>query len=122
MAAAEEQPRLHQVIPDREESSGKGLAIHLLFPIGNFSLTLACHLSIIPVREEIMTIEDLASAIRKSRRDQKLRQDQLAAAANVGVRFIIDLEAAKPTAQLGKTLAVLRALGLTLSLVDDHGR
>ncbi|HWA90045.1 MAG TPA: type II toxin-antitoxin system Y4mF family antitoxin [Rhizomicrobium sp.] len=63
-----------------------------------------------------MTPEQLGTAVRDARRRQGLRQDQLAAAANVGVRFVVDLEAGKPTAQLGKTLDVLRALGLRLSL------
>ncbi|MBV9990291.1 MAG: helix-turn-helix transcriptional regulator [Alphaproteobacteria bacterium] len=63
-----------------------------------------------------MTPREFGSAIREARRRQGLRQDQLAAAANVGVRFVIDLEAGKPTAQLGKTLDVLKALGLPLSL------
>lgn len=59
-----------------------------------------------------MTPKDLGTAIRTARHQQRLRQDQLAAAANVGVRFIVDLEAGKPTAQMGKTLTVLKALGL----------
>lgn len=63
-----------------------------------------------------MTPAELAVAIKSTRRRQGLRQDQLAAAANVGVRFIVDLEAGKPTAQIGKTLAVLNALGLRISL------
>ena len=66
-----------------------------------------------------MTPKDLGTAIRKARRLQGLRQDQLAAAANVGVRFIVDLEAGKPTAQMGKTLAVLKALGLELALLRE---
>lgn len=63
-----------------------------------------------------MTPGQLGTAIREARRRQGLRQDQLAAAANVGVRFVIELEAGKPTAQLGKALDVLQALGLPLSL------
>ena len=66
-----------------------------------------------------MTPNDLGPAIRAARRQQGLRQDQLAAAANVGVRFIVDLEAGKPTAQMGKTLTVLKALGLELALLGD---
>lgn len=66
-----------------------------------------------------MTPKDLGTAIRAARRQQGLRQDQLAAAANVGVRFIVDLEAGKPTAQIGKTLAVLKALGLELALLGE---
>lgn len=66
-----------------------------------------------------MTPTELGIAIKNARRRQGLRQDQLAAAANVGVRFIVDLEAGKPTAQIGKTLAVLTALGLPISLGDE---
>lgn len=63
-----------------------------------------------------MTPQKLGAAIRHARREQGLRQDQLAAAANVGVRFIVDLEAGKPTAQIGKIFAVLDALGLTVTI------
>lgn len=63
-----------------------------------------------------MTPKKLGTVIRSARRQQGLRQDQLAAAANVGVRFIVDLEAGKTTAQIGKTLAVIEALGLELAL------
>lgn len=68
-----------------------------------------------------MTPADIGYAIRRERRAQKLRQDQLAAAAGVGPRFLVDLEAGKPTAQIGKTLSVLRALGLNLTLTGPGG-
>jgi len=68
-----------------------------------------------------MTPTELGHTVKNARRRQGLRQDQLAAAANVGVRFIVDLEAGKETAQMGKTLAVLRALGLSLKLTDPKG-
>jgi y4mF family transcriptional regulator len=55
---------------------------------------------------------DIAAAVKAARRSLKLRQAELAAAAGVGVRFLIELEAGKPTVQLGKVLAVLDALGL----------
>jgi HTH-type transcriptional regulator / antitoxin HipB len=63
------------------------------------------------------TAKDIAIAVRTARRRLKLKQGELAAAANVGIRFLIELEAGKPTAQLGKTLAVLNALGLDCNLV-----
>ncbi len=58
-----------------------------------------------------MPPKQLGRTIRDARRTLGLRQDELAGAANVGVRFIVDLESGKPTAQMGKTLAVLEALG-----------
>ena len=63
----------------------------------------------------MMTPTDIGTTIRAARKAQGLRQDELAAAANVGVRFLIELEAGKETAQLGKTLAVLAALGIKVS-------
>lgn len=68
-----------------------------------------------------MTPTDIGTAIRAARKAQGLRQDELAAAANVGVRFLIELEAGKETAQLGKTLAVLAALGIDVSLTLPDG-
>lgn len=71
-----------------------------------------------------MTAEELGAVVRKTRLSQGLRQDQLAAAAGVGVRFLIELERGKPTAQLAKTLAVLDALGcrLEIRLPDESTR
>ena len=63
------------------------------------------------------TTNDIATSVKSTRRALKLRQAELAAAAGVGVRFVIELEAGKPTIQLGKTLAVLNALGLDCDLV-----
>jgi transcriptional regulator with XRE-family HTH domain len=46
-----------------------------------------------------------------------LRQDELAAAAGVGLRFLVELERGKPTVELGRALAVLAAVGLDLQVV-----
>jgi transcriptional regulator with XRE-family HTH domain len=53
-----------------------------------------------------------ASLIRSRRKALKMRQDQLALATGVGRRFLIDLEAGKPSCQLGRSLLVAEALGL----------
>ena len=63
-----------------------------------------------------MTTKELGTLLRATRITQGLRQDQLAAAAGVGVRFLIELEAGKPTAQLGKTLQVIEALGCRVQI------
>ena len=52
------------------------------------------------------------SRIRSRRKALKMRQDQLALATGVGRRFLIDLEAGKPSCQLGRSLLVAEALGL----------
>ena len=63
-----------------------------------------------------MTPKDIGEVIRRTRKAQGLRQDQLAAAAGVGQRFLVELEAGKSTAQIGKTLNVLSALGCSLTI------
>ena len=45
----------------------------------------------------------------------------MAGAAGVGVRFLVELEAGKSTAEIGKALAVLAALGCTLRLEPPPG-
>jgi transcriptional regulator with XRE-family HTH domain len=52
------------------------------------------------------------SLIRGRRRALKMRQHQLALATGVGRRFLIDLEAGKPSCQLGRSILVAEALGL----------
>ena len=54
---------------------------------------------------------DLGKAIRYARKQLDLTQPQLALATGVGVRFIVDLEAGKPTVQLALVLRVIEALG-----------
>ena len=67
-----------------------------------------------------MTTKELGTLLRTTRITQGLRQDQLAAAAGVGVRFLIELEAGKPTAQLGKALKVIEALGCRVQIAVPH--
>lgn len=57
-----------------------------------------------------------ARLIRQTRRDAGLRQEDLALLANVGRRFIIDLEAGKPTCEMGKALSVAAVLGVQFSV------
>jgi y4mF family transcriptional regulator len=63
-----------------------------------------------------LTPAQIGDSVRNARKAAGLRQDELAGAAGVGVRFIVDLEAGKPTAQIGKTLLVLAALGCSFEI------
>lgn len=63
-----------------------------------------------------MTVDQIGAIVRQARLAQGLRQDQLAAASGVGVRFLVELERGKPTVRLGKVLAVLDALGCRLQV------
>lgn len=63
-----------------------------------------------------MTVSEIGAEVRTRRRALGLRQDELAGAAGVGLRFVVDLEAGKSTIQLGKVLQVLDTLGLALEV------
>ena len=53
----------------------------------------------------------LGSALKIARKHLRLNQSDLALAAGVGLRFIVDLEAGKPTVRLEHVLRVIDALG-----------
>jgi y4mF family transcriptional regulator len=63
-----------------------------------------------------MDSNKLGQIVRHERKAQGLRQAELAAAAGVGIRFIVDLEAGKPTLQLEKALHVLATLGCDVTI------
>ena len=65
---------------------------------------------------ELNNTEQLAEYVRMNRKRQKVTQVQLSQLANVGVRFVRDLEDGKPTLQLDKLLQVLQALGVVVTL------
>jgi y4mF family transcriptional regulator len=65
----------------------------------------------------IQTTKQLGHALRAARKQLGLTQPQLALAAGVGVRFIVDLEAGKTTLRLENVLRVIDALGGKLELL-----
>ena len=64
----------------------------------------------------ITDTKKLGEYIKKIRKAQKLTQTDLAIAANVGVRFLVDLENGKKTAQIGKVINVCNALGIVIDM------
>ena len=64
----------------------------------------------------IPTPAALGHAARAARKQLGLTQPQLALAAGVGVRFVVELEAGKPTLRLEHILRVLHALGGNLAV------
>ena len=64
----------------------------------------------------IQSPQQLGAALRSARKHLGLTQPQLALAAGVGVRFIVDLEAGKPTVRLDSVMRVLSALGGVINL------
>lgn len=65
-----------------------------------------------------MDSKALGLIVRRERKGLELLQTELAAASGVGIRFIIDLEAGKPTLQLEKVLQVIRTLGCTVAILS----
>lgn len=70
----------------------------------------------------IKTPTDIGAIIRARRQDRGLSQQALADRAGVSRKFLIDLEAGHERAELGKTLAALAALGLSLEATDPVPR
>ena len=66
----------------------------------------------------IHSTAQIGQRVRQTRQQLCLTQPQLALAVGVGIRFIVDLEAGKPTVRLDKVLQVLAGLGLVLQLSD----
>ena len=67
---------------------------------------------------KINNLKELSKSIRERRKKVKLTQAQLAAASGVGVRFIVDLEKGKETCQLGKSLRIIKMLGLGIEILN----
>lgn len=66
--------------------------------------------------KSVRTPNQLGDTLRAARKQLGLTQPQLALAAGVGVRFIVELEAGKPTVRLENVLRVIDALGGALQI------
>ncbi len=64
----------------------------------------------------VSTAQSLGVTLQVARKRLGLTQADLALAAGVGVRFIVDLEGGKPTVRLEQVLRVIDALGGALVL------
>ena len=69
----------------------------------------------------MLDVATIGQIIRDERKELGLRQDELAAASGVGLRFLVELERGKPTVQMGKVLDVLAALGCELRIKRPDG-
>jgi len=107
-------PRIDYALPEREYFTAQTAKWIKTYRSGSFSLQCSAEGHIFPSGN--MDSNSLGQAVRRERKAQGLRQDELAAASGVGARFIIDLEAGKPTVQLEKALQVLRTLGLGMTI------
>ena len=72
------------------------------------------------MRTRTLTPTEIGRIVRATRKAAGLRQDELAGAAGVGLRFLVELERGKATAQIGKTLQVLHALGCSFEILPPR--
>ena len=61
--------------------------------------------------------KELGLYLLKERKNLKLTQKEISEFADVGRKFIIELEKGKETAQLGKVFELLNSLGLEFHLI-----
>lgn len=70
---------------------------------------------------KIRDVKDIGAAIRTKRMAVGVRQEELAALAGVGPRFLSEVENGKESAEIGKVLHVLKRVGLELSVKPRGG-
>jgi HTH-type transcriptional regulator/antitoxin HipB len=71
--------------------------------------------------QEIRNIQDVGHLIKQRRKVLGLTQKDLAGLVGIGNRFIVDLERGKETIEFGKTLLVLKMIGIKL-IPNTEGR
>ena len=65
---------------------------------------------------EVQSVRELAAVIRSLRRERGWSQATLAREAGVGREWIIHLEKARPTVELGRVMGTLKVLGVRLNI------
>lgn len=74
-------------------------------------------------RKRALTAKEAGNAVKVSRLEKGLTQARLAELAGVSRKFVIDLEAGHPRAELGKALLVFEVAGLeVLGARESAGR
>ena len=67
-------------------------------------------------QQSLRSPEEIGSFVREKRKAMRMSQKVLCEKANVGARFMVELEAGKHTLEIGKVLHVLAALGVGLTV------
>ena len=71
---------------------------------------------------KITSTRDLAAAVRGRRQSLGLSQADLATRAGVSRPWLSDVEAGKPTAEIGLVLRLVDALGFRLDLTPENNQ
>ena len=69
----------------------------------------------------MITMKELGAFVAAVRRKQGVKQLQISQAANVGRRFVVEMEDGKDTIQAGKLLHVMDVLGININLMEPLG-
>ena len=67
------------------------------------------------------SMEELGALVAKVRKAQGISQLELSQAADVGRRFVVELEDGKETIQAGKMLKVMSVLGIRAQFAEPLG-
>lgn len=68
------------------------------------------------LRVTARTPVDIGNFVARTRKARHYTQQEFADLAGVGRRFVSELESGKPTAEIGKIIQVLTALGIDVEL------
>ncbi len=66
-------------------------------------------------------MKELGALVAQVRKSQGISQLELSQAADVGRRFVVELENGKETLQAGKMLKVVSVLGIGIELIEPKG-
>ena len=67
------------------------------------------------------SVKELGALVAKVRKAQGISQLELSQAADVGRRFVVELEDGKETIQAGKMLKVMSVLGIRTQFAEPQG-
>ena len=67
------------------------------------------------------SVKELGALVAKVRKSQGVSQLELSQAADVGRRFVVELEDGKETIQAGKMLKVMSVLGIRAQFAEPQG-
>lgn len=68
--------------------------------------------------QTIQAVQALGLSLRSARKALGLTQTELALASGVGTRFVVELEAGKPTLRIESVLRVVQSLGGVMTVTD----
>lgn len=69
----------------------------------------------------MVNMKELGAFVAQVRKAQGISQLELSQAADVGRRFVVELENGKETLQAGKMLKVISMLGIRISFTEPQG-